>query len=158
MKTYHFEFETDLPVPLTEAWDFFASPLNLTKITPPELNLVITSGYTDNSKMYPGLLITYKVAPLFGIKMDWVTEITHIKDQEYFIDEQRSGPYAIWHHQHHFREIKGGVNMTDILTYAIPYGIIGRITNTLLVKRKIKKIFAYRQQQIEKLFGVYKAR
>jgi len=158
MKTYHFEFETDLPVPLTEAWDFFASPLNLTKITPPELNLVITSGYTDNSKMYPGLLITYKVAPLFGIKMDWVTEITHIKDQEYFIDEQRSGPYAIWHHQHHFREIKGGVHMTDILTYAIPYGIIGRITNTLLVKRKIKKIFAYRQQQIEKLFGVYKAR
>ncbi|OCX54883.1 hypothetical protein BEL04_10295 [Mucilaginibacter sp. PPCGB 2223] len=158
MKTYHFEFETNLPIPLAEAWDFFSSPLNLGKITPPEMNLVITSGYTDDSKMYPGLLISYKVSPILGIKMRWVTEITHIKDNEYFIDEQRSGPYAFWQHQHHFKEIRGGVHMTDILAYAIPYGIIGRIANRLFVARKLKKVFAYRQQQIEKMFGVYRER
>jgi len=155
MNTYHFEFETNLPVPLSTAWDFFSSPVNLAKITPPEMNLVVTSGYTDDSKVYPGLLITYQITPAFGIKLNWVTEISDVKDQEYFIDEQRSGPYALWHHQHHFREIKGGVHMTDILTYALPYGLVGRIANALLVERKVKKIFAYRQLQIEKLFGVY---
>lgn len=143
-------------MPLARAWDFFSSPLNLIKITPPEMNLVVTSGYTDDSKVYPGLLITYRITPVLGIKLNWVTEISHVKDEEYFIDEQRFGPYALWHHQHHFREIKGGVHMTDILTYAVPYGFIGRIANALFVERKIKRVFAYRQQQIEKMFGVYK--
>jgi ligand-binding SRPBCC domain-containing protein len=122
MKTYHFQFETDLPIPLAEAWDFFSSPNNLAKITPADMNFVVTSGNTD-AKMYPGMVISYKVAPLWGIKMNWVTEITHVRDMEYFVDEQRSGPYALWHHQHHFKEIKGGVHMTDILTYAIPFGL-----------------------------------
>jgi len=158
MKTYHFKFESDLPIPLAEAWDFFSSPLNLAKITPPEMNFVVTSGYTADTKMYPGMLISYKVSPVFGIKMNWVTEITHVKDMEYFVDEQRFGPYALWHHQHHFKEIKGGVHMTDILTYAIPYGIIGRVANTVLVDREVKKIFAYREKAINELFGVYRAK
>jgi len=156
MKTYHFKFESDLPIPLAEAWDFFSSPLNLAKITPPEMNFVVTSGYTADTKMYPGMLISYKVSPVFGIKMNWITEITHVKDMEYFVDEQRSGPYAMWHHQHHFKEIKGGVHMTDILTYAIPYGILGRLANTILVDREVKKIFAYREQAVNDLFGVYR--
>jgi ligand-binding SRPBCC domain-containing protein len=156
MKTYHFKFESDLPIPLAEAWDFFSSPLNLAKITPPEMNFVVTSGYTADTKMYPGMLISYKITPLFGIKINWVTEITHVKDMEYFVDEQRAGPYAMWHHQHHFKEIKGGVHMTDILTYAVPYGIIGRLANTLMVEKEIKKAFAYRGQVVNDLFGIYR--
>jgi len=120
------------------------------------MNLVVTSGYTIDSKIYPGMLISYKVSPVLGIKMNWVTEITHVKDMEYFVDEQRFGPYALWHHQHHFKEIKGGVHMTDILTYAIPYGILGRLANTILVDKEVKKVFAYREQAVNDLFGVYR--
>lgn len=116
----------------------------------------VTSPYTEDSKVYEGMLITYKITPLFGIKMDWMTEITHIKDQQYFIDEQRFGPYALWHHEHHFKEIKGGVNMKDILYYAIPYGPIGTITNKILVGKEVQKIFTYREKAINELFGMYK--
>lgn len=102
------------------------------------------------------MIITYKISPLFGIKMDWMTEITHVKNHEYFVDEQRFGPYALWHHEHHFKEIKGGVQMTDILNYAIPYGVIGRLSNKLLVEKEIKKIFQYREKAINEMFGVYR--
>lgn len=102
------------------------------------------------------MIITYKVSPILGIKMDWMTEITHAKEQEYFVDEQRFGPYALWHHEHHFEAIKGGVKMTDILNYAIPYGAVGRLSNKLFVERKIKKIFSYREKAINDLFGIYK--
>lgn len=155
MKTYHFKFETELPIPLVEAWDFFSSPLNLAKITPAEMNFLITSDFKPDTKMYPGMLIAYKVSPVFGIKMNWVTEITHVKEHEYFVDEQRTGPYAIWHHEHHFKPIKGGVHMTDILTYAIPFGIIGQMANSILVDSEVKKIFSYREVAIEQLFGKY---
>ena len=106
--------------------------------------------------MYPGMIITYKITPIFGIKMNWMTEITHVKENEYFVDEQRFGPYALWHHQHHFKEVKGGVLMTDLLNYAIPYGIIGRLANEILVAKQIRQIFDYRNKEVNKLFGVYK--
>jgi ligand-binding SRPBCC domain-containing protein len=102
------------------------------------------------------MIITYKVKPLFGIKMNWMTEITHVKEQDYFVDEQRFGPYALWHHEHHFKKIDGGVHMTDIIYYAIPYGVIGRLSNSLLVRKEIQKIFAYREKMITGLFGVYR--
>jgi len=121
------------------------------------MNFVVTSEYQDG-KMYPGMIITYKVSPLFGIKMNWMTEITHVKEKEYFVDEQRFGPYAMWHHQHHFKEVKGGVLMTDLLNYAIPYGFIGRIVNSIIVADKIKKVFDYREGVIEHLFGTVKSR
>lgn len=156
MKTYDLKFEQKLPIPLAEAWNFFSSPVNLSKITPPQMKFVVTSDYDENTKMYPGMIITYKITPLLGIKMNWMTEITHVKDNEYFVDEQRFGPYALWHHQHHFKEIKGGVLMTDILHYAIPYGIIGRLANEVLVEKQIKNIFAYRTQEVNKLFGVFR--
>jgi len=122
------------------------------------MKFVVTSDYDENAKMYPGMIITYKITPLLGIKMNWMTEITHVKENEYFVDEQRFGPYALWHHQHHFREIKGGVLMTDLLNYAVPYGIIGRWANQILVEKQIKNIFAYRTQEIVKLFGAFKNR
>jgi ligand-binding SRPBCC domain-containing protein len=155
VKTYLLKTEQFIPVSLEEAWDFFSSPLNLEKITPQEMNFVVTSKYNENTKMYPGMIITYKITPILGIKMNWMTEITHIREGEYFVDEQRFGPYALWHHQHHFKAVEGGVKMTDILNYAIPYGIIGRLSNKVLINKQIKKIFSYREKAIIELFGPY---
>ncbi len=156
MKSYHFEWEQSMPITLDQAWDFFSSPLNLAKITPPNMQFVVTSNYTEATKMYAGMIITYKVSPLMGVKLNWMTEITHVQDKVYFVDEQRFGPYALWHHQHHFKEIPGGVHMTDILDYAIPYGVIGRLSNRLLVGKQIEKIFKYRNKAIIDMFGEYK--
>ena len=156
MKTYVLKTEQAIPVSLAEAWDFFSSPLNLAKITPKEMRFVVTSDYNADTKMYPGMIITYKISPLLGIKMNWMTEITHVKEGEYFVDEQRFGPYALWHHQHHFKAVKGGVLMTDILNYAIPYGIIGQLSDTIFVGKKIKEIFNYREKAINEMFGILK--
>lgn len=141
---------------MAETWDFFTSPLNLAKLTPPQMRFKVTSPYDTNTKVYEGMIITYKITPLLGIKTNWMTEITHVKDQEYFVDEQRFGPYALWHHEHHFKEIKGGVQMTDIVNYAIPYGVIGRLSHKLLVGKEIKKVFDYRAKAINEMFGVYR--
>lgn len=114
----------------------------------------ITSDFTQQTKMYEGMLISYRLTPLFGIPMRWTTEITHIgPDKQYFIDEQRFGPYAMWHHEHHFTEIPGGIRMNDRLTYAIPYGAVGRLANAMLVKKEVQGIFEYREKAIEELFG-----
>ncbi|GGB27746.1 MULTISPECIES: SRPBCC family protein [Mucilaginibacter] len=156
MKTYVLKKEQSIPVSLDQAWDFFSSPLNLAKITPSDMSFVVTSDYTAETKMYPGMIITYKISPLLGIKMNWMTEITHVDDKKYFVDEQRFGPYALWHHQHHFKEIDGGVHMTDLLHYAIPYGAIGRFANAVFVKSKVEQIFDYRTKVIEEMFGKYK--
>lgn len=157
MKTYQLKFEQKLPISLEQAWDFFSSPLNLAKITPDHMGFIITSDFKEGQKMYPGMIITYKVSPLLGIKLNWMTEITHVQDGKYFVDEQRFGPYALWHHQHHFEEIKGGVHMTDIINYAIPYGFIGRIANTILVEKEVRGIFDYREKKVEELFGKFPA-
>ena len=156
MKIYTQIFKQNVPISIEKAWDFFSSPKNLAKITPEHMGFIITSNYNDE-KMYPGMLITYKVSPLLGIQLDWCTEITHVVDHKYFVDEQRFGPYAMWHHQHHFKEIEGGVEMIDIVNYAIPYGFIGRIANSVIVETEVKKIFEYRTKKIDEFFGKYKA-
>lgn len=156
MKIYTQIFKQNVPISIDKAWDFFSSPKNLAKITPEHMGFIITSNYNDE-KMYPGMLITYKVSPLLGIQLDWCTEITHVQDHKYFVDEQRFGPYAMWHHQHHFKEIEGGVEMIDIVNYAIPYGFIGRIANSILVESEVKKIFEFRTKKIDEFFGKYKA-
>jgi ligand-binding SRPBCC domain-containing protein len=156
MKTYTLNFEQKVPISLQEAWDFFSSPLNLAKITPKSMSFVITSDYTADTKMYEGMLISYKVSPLLGIKMDWMTEITYVKEGEYFIDDQRFGPFSLWHHEHHFKTIEGGVLMTDKLTYAVPFGFFGQIANALVVAKQTQDIFDYREKAVEEMFGVYK--
>lgn len=153
MRSYQLEYLQNIPVSTAEAWDFFSSPLNLAKITPEDMAFTVTSKPSMISKMYPGMLITYKVSPLLGIKLDWMTEITHVAEGKYFVDEQRFGPYKFWHHQHHFREIQGGTEMKDIVTYGLPLGPIGTLANNLLVAGKLRNVFEYRKRKITELFG-----
>ncbi len=147
-----FEFTQFVPASLDLVWDFFSSPSNLSKIIPPEMGFKITSPHQP--EMYPGMFITYKVSPALGIKLNWVAEITQVSEKKYFIDEQRRGPYSIWHHEHHFREVKGGVEMYDILSYHVPFGFIGHIADLLFVKSKVKQIFTYREKRILELFPI----
>ncbi len=141
-----------LPISLAKAWEFFSNPANLAKITPPNMGFNIISQHHGNT-MYAGQIIEYTVKPLFGIPLYWMTEITQVKDSAYFIDEQRFGPYTLWHHQHHFKEVKGGVEMTDIVNYKLPLGFIGRIGNVMFVKKQLQGIFDYRFTKAEELFG-----
>ena len=145
-------FEEEIATTIHKAWDFFSSPHNLRNITPDHMKFTITSDHPEGGKMYPGIIITYRVSPFFGIGLDWVTEITHVKRNVYFIDEQRFGPYKFWHHEHHFLEIPGGVRMTDRLSYSLPWGWVGRWANSLLVEKEINKIFAFRSKKIKELF------
>jgi ligand-binding SRPBCC domain-containing protein len=103
-------------------------------------------------KMYEGLMISYAVKPLARIPMNWVTEIKTVKELHFFVDEQRVGPYKIWHHEHHFKAVSGGVEMTDIVTYVLPLGILGRLVHPWLVKPKLEQIFAYRFAKVEAIF------
>ena len=139
---------------LDEIWDFISSPNNLKEITPDEMGFTVTSKDIPE-KMYPGLIITYKVSPLLGIKMNWMTEITQVEDKSFFVDEQRVGPYKMWHHQHFVEEIKGGVIMRDIVTYQPPFGVLGAMMNGLVIKKKLKEIFDYRFEAVEKKYGVF---
>lgn len=155
MKSYQIKFKQNLPISLAEAWDFFSSPLNLSKITPPDMTFEVTSELNAETKMYPGMIITYKVAPLLGIKLNWMTEITQVVEGKYFIDEQRFGPFKFWHHQHHFKAIEDGVEMTDILTYGLPLGILGQLAQITQVKHQINDIFSFREKRTNELFGKY---
>jgi len=140
-----------LPISLPEAWTFFSDPRNLPRITPPSLGLEVTSDLPG--KMYPGMIITYNVRPIPWVRVGWVTEITHVREPSLFVDEQRFGPYRFWHHQHHFREVEGGVEMEDLVHYALPLGTIGRVFGALLVRRRLVEIFAFRRRFLEREFG-----
>lgn len=152
MATFSLKTVQLIPVDIDTAWEFFSNPANLQAITPKNLGFKILSKH-HGDKMYPGQLIEYKVSPVLGIPMYWMTEITHVKDKEFFVDEQRFGPYQLWHHQHHFKVVEGGVEMTDIVHYRNPLGFLGNIANTLFVKAQLKQIFEFRFKVVEDLFG-----
>lgn len=141
-----------LPVTLDEAWDFFSHPKNLAVMTPEYLNLRFTNELFGE-EMYAGQVMTYNVKPLLGIPMFWMTEITHVQPKRFFVDEQRFGPYALWHHQHHFREVAGGVEMTDLIHYKAPMGPLGDLAVRLFIRRQLEGIFAFRRRRVEELFG-----
>ncbi len=141
-----------MPISLEEAWTFFSDPSNLKEITPAHMGFVVTSSHQGN-KMYAGQIIRYVVRPLFGIPLKWCTEITHVADRQYFVDEQRFGPYAFWHHQHRFTEQNGGVLMEDILHYKVPFGILGSLVDRMIVNREVNTIFAYRRKVLAERFG-----
>ncbi|MFM6997700.1 MAG: SRPBCC family protein [Bacteroidota bacterium] len=148
---YRIERTQVLPISLEEAWAFFSSPQNLAKITPKELGFVVHGNVPE--VMYPGLFIEYTVSPLLGIPMRWVTEITHVREGSYFVDEQRVGPYSIWHHEHFFETVPGGVKMTDIVHYQVPLGLLGRLVHPWLVRPKLEQIFSFRWAANERMFG-----
>jgi ligand-binding SRPBCC domain-containing protein len=142
-----------VPATIDEVWDFISSPANLKEITPDYMGFDIMSKDLPE-KMYPGMIISYKVRPLLGIPMTWVTEITHVVDKMYFVDEQRVGPYALWHHQHFIEPAEQGVLMTDIVSYKSPLGFLGSIANALFIRRQLEGIFAYREKVLKKRFPV----
>lgn len=152
MAVFDIRFEQHIPASREQVWDFISSPGNLKRITPEYMRFEVLSD-NKGQKMYPGMMIRYKVSPLPGYRVSWCTEITHVSEGRYFVDEQREGPYTLWHHQHHLQEIDGGVLMTDIVHYKIPLGFIGKLMNRLLVRRQLNRIFRYRFTKIEEIFG-----
>lgn len=143
-----------VPITLQEAWDFLKSPKNLEKMTPAEMGFKIIDG--ADRPTYAGQLISYEVTPLFGIKTKWVSKITQVENLNYFTDEQLYGPYALWHHTHFIKEIKGGVEMEDLIYYKVPFGFLGRLVHPIIVKPQLDKIFEFRSQKLVELFGEFK--
>ena len=154
-KVYSIKTVQRLPISLESAWSFFSDPANLQNITPANMGFNIVSKH-HGAKMYPGQIIEYKVSPVLGIPLYWMTEITHVVPEQFFVDEQRFGPYSLWHHQHHFKAVDGGVEMTDIVHYKLPFWFLGDIANALFVKQQLKGIFDYRFKKVEELFPAAK--
>jgi ligand-binding SRPBCC domain-containing protein len=148
---YQLKTKQFIPTDLKTCWDFFSSPQNLSTITPESMGFEVLVDLPD--EMYAGLMIEYRVRPLLGIPLKWITEISHVDHLKFFVDEQRKGPYRIWHHEHHFKEVDGGVEMTDIVSYELPLGILGKIAHPLIVKNKLNEIFNYRFKKVEEIFG-----
>ena len=153
MKIYTLHKKQNLPITIQQAWDFLSDPKNLKTITPDYMGFHILSG--ADRPMFAGQIIQYIVTPVLGIKTKWVTEITHVIDKQYFVDEQRFGPYALWHHKHFIKKIDGGVEMEDIIDYKVPFGFIGQLVHPILVRPKLEEIFNYRTKKLEALFGTY---
>ena len=151
-KVYSLKTVQHIPVSLDKAWDFFSNPANLQTITPQKMGFKIISKH-QGDKMYPGQIIEYTVSPVLNIPLYWMTEITHVEDKKYFVDEQRFGPYDLWHHQHHFKETATGVEMTDIVHYKLPFWFLGDIAHGLFVKKQLEDIFEYRFKKVVSLFG-----
>jgi len=153
MKIYTLHTKQKLPITMEQAWNFLSDPKNLKVITPDYMGFEILSG--ADRACYAGQIIQYIVTPVLGIKTKWVTEITHVEEGSYFVDEQRFGPYALWHHKHFIKEIPGGIEMEDIVDYKVPMGILGQLAHPIIVKPKLTEIFNYREKKLIELFGEY---
>lgn len=151
MAVYEIKQQQYINRPLKEVWDFFSNPKNLATITPAYMKFTVTSDQEE--KIYAGQIITYKVSPVLGIPLFWMTEITQVKEGHHFIDEQRIGPYKLWHHQHFFEEKDGGVLMKDHVHYQLPFGFLGSIAHSLFVKRQLTSIFNFRKKKVDELLG-----
>lgn len=151
MKLYQLRSQQTLPISRAAAWEFLSDPANLKNITPSSMGFTILSG--AEKEMFPGQIIHYKVSPFKGFTTRWVTEITHVQEGHYFVDEQRFGPYAFWHHKHFIKETKGGVIMEDIIDYKIPFGIFGQLAQALFIKKQLTTIFKFRENKLIALFG-----
>ncbi len=152
MAAYSFKRVQNIPVTLETAWDFFSNPANLAQITPGDMRFKIISRH-HGENIFAGQLIEYKIKPFLGIPFYWMTEITHVKEKEYFIDVQRHGPYKLWHHQHFFKAVQGGVEMTDIVHYKTPMWWLGALANRLFLRKKLMDIFDHRATAISKILG-----
>jgi ligand-binding SRPBCC domain-containing protein len=151
MKVYTLVRKQFFPISIHQAWDFFSSPKNLAKITPLKMDFRILD-ISGNDEIYAGQIIRYKIKALPFYTVYWVTEITHVQEPYYFVDDQRSGPFALWRHKHSFKEVDGGVEMTDEVSYAIPFGPLGLLAHWLFVRREVNAIFNHRFETLEKQF------
>lgn len=148
---YQLKSEQIIHASLDEVWDYFSQPQNLDNLTPDDMAFQITSGKPP--RMYAGQIISYQIEILPGIKQSWVTEIAHVKDREMFVDEQRFGPYVMWHHEHHFKEIAPNqVQMNDIVSYKLPLGFVGRLFAGRMIRKRVSQIFAYRETKVDDIF------
>ncbi|MFH1028556.1 MAG: SRPBCC family protein [Pseudomonadota bacterium] len=152
MKPYTLERRQILPVSLDEAWSFFSNPGNLVKITPPDMDFRITSPPCEET--YAGQIITYTVRPLMRVEVSWTTEITHVERPNFFVDEQRFGPYRFWHHQHRFSQVAGGVEMHDLVHYLLHHDHLVGLINRMIVAPRLRRIFDYRSRKLQELFPV----
>lgn len=152
MASYQIHEELELATTVEKAWDFISSPENLKEITPDYMGFEINTPGLPK-KIYPGLMISYWVRPILGIRMAWLTEITQVSEPYYFIDEQRAGPYALWHHEHRLSSTEKGVLMSDLVTYRLPAGPLGDVAHWIFVQKQLKGIFRYREQVLEQKFG-----
>lgn len=152
MKVYQLRRTQFLPISIAEAWQFFSSPRNLARITPDYMRFHIL-GFSGGEKMYAGQIIRYKIFILPFVPIHWTTEISHVEEPSYFVDEQRFGPFSLWHHQHRFKEVPGGVEMIDEVNYAVPFGFLGRIVNSIFVQNEVNSIFDYRFRILEMFFS-----
>lgn len=151
MSFYQLQARQGLAVSQKEAWEFLGNPENLLTITPQSMRFEILSGAT--TPMFKGQIIQYKVSPFPGLKTRWVTEITHLKSGDYFVDEQRFGPYSLWHHKHFLKSHENGVIIEDIIDYKLPAGYLGIAVHNTLVKKKLESVFTYRREKLAELFG-----
>lgn len=151
MPIYRLRSAQHLSVSLDEAWRFFSDPRNLAVITPPDMQFALTCDPPE--VVYPGLILTYRLRPLLGIPTTWVTEITHVQEHVRFVDEQRVGPYSLWHHEHTFEAISGGTAIADDVWYSLPFGLLGAITHAALVRGRLRNIFAFRRRVLAERFG-----
>ena len=156
MQLYQLKSRQFLPISKKEAWDFLSDPKNLAVITPPHMGFHILSG--ADRPMFQGQIIQYIVKPFPLVTTKWVTEITHVQKGSYFVDEQRFGPYSLWHHKHFIKEVPDGVEMEDIIDYKLPFGFLGQIMHPILVKKQLQKIFRFREKKLAELFGEVKGK
>lgn len=151
MQLYQLKSKQLLPITIKEAWDFLSNPKNLALITPKHMGFHILAG--ADRPMFQGQIIQYIVKPFPLVSTKWVTEITHVREAKYFVDEQRFGPYALWHHKHFLKEVPEGVEMEDVIDYKLPFGFLGQLTHPILVKKQLHKIFEFREKKLAELFG-----
>jgi len=153
-KIYSIKRSQKIPVTLNVLWNFFSKPENLKKVIPENTQFSITSPL-DSPVIYPGQIIEYDVKSVIGLHFKWITEITEVETNQYFVDEQKAGPFSVWQHQHYFVEIPGGVEMMDILQYRFRFGFLGRVLHKLYVKKRLQRMFDFRERKLKSLFGVY---
>lgn len=151
MKVYTIKRIQTLHTTIDKAWEFFSSPKNLGVITPGHMNFKILFG-SGEDRIYAGQMVHYSICVLPALPVHWLTEITQVREPHYFVDEQRQGPYKLWQHQHHIKEVNNGIEMTDVVNYAIPLGIVGRLANEMFVEKRVNAIFDYRFKALEELF------
>jgi ligand-binding SRPBCC domain-containing protein len=138
--------------PLRDCWLFFSNPQNLARLTPPALDFQVLSDVPE--EIYPGLMIQYRVRPLFGLPLIWLTEISHVEPERSFVDEQRLGPYRLWHHEHHFRGLdEYHTEMRDRVHYILPFAPFSEFMHPWLVKPKLEQIFDYRERETQQIFN-----